>query len=357
MHVQWNWIKQRPHFLAKNLTKYYKVHVFYQKVINFRINNFPKNDKKIEIKPFFSLPFPNLKLFRILNRIMLQLFFKMMIKNINPDYIWITFPTLFEYIPKETNCKIIYDCMDDSVAFDANENIKHQILDLEKNLIDKASIIFVSSTNLALKLEERRKCSEKTFLIRNAFDGVVIDEKNYEINSKTNNYKIGYIGSISSWFDFDIIHFSLNNLKNIEYHLIGPIDPHINPKLLKHERIKLYGAIEHEDLYLYSKKFDCLIMPFKLDELVKSVDPIKIYEYINFNKAILSIYYKEIDQFAPYVYFYSNKDEFLETLKKLNNTGFCRKYSENERLNFLKNNTWNKRTEQIKEIIDSNLKV
>ena len=31
MHVPWGWIKQRPHFIAENLSKYYKVNVFYKK--------------------------------------------------------------------------------------------------------------------------------------------------------------------------------------------------------------------------------------------------------------------------------------------------------------------------------------
>ena len=41
-----------------------------------------------------------------------------------------------------------------------------------------------------------------------------------------------------------------------------------------------------------------MIMPFKLNELVKSVDPVKLYEYINYNKPIISIFYQEIKRYS-----------------------------------------------------------
>ena len=31
MHVDWNWIKQRPHFLAEGLSQHFKVDVWHEK--------------------------------------------------------------------------------------------------------------------------------------------------------------------------------------------------------------------------------------------------------------------------------------------------------------------------------------
>jgi len=111
--------------------------------------------------------------------------------------------------------------------------------------------------------------------------------------------------------------------------------------------MKFYGVIKHENLYEYVKEFDCLIMPFKLNALVKSVDPVKLYEYINFNKPIISIYYEELDYFSSFLYFYNNVEELLNLIKKMINTGFKRKYSNAERIKFLKENSWDTRMEQI----------
>ncbi len=56
-------------------------------------------------------------------------------------------------------------------------------------------------------------------------------------------------------------------------------------------------------------------MPFKLNDIVEAVDPVKLYEYINFNKDILTISYKEIERFSKFTYSYDGYDEFKSQLK------------------------------------------
>ena len=92
-------------------------------------------------------------------------------------------------------------------------------------------------------------------------------------------------------------------------------------------------------------------MPFKINEIVEAVDPVKLYEYINFNKNILSIKYKEIERFEEFVYFYTNYEEFKGNLERLikNNT---LKYSDEARRRFLKDNSWGKRVEMIEELLN-----
>lgn len=170
-------------------------------------------------------------------------------------------------------------------------------------------------------MDQREKCKDKIVLNRNAFDGVILNV-NYE-NIRKDVYKIGYIGTISAWFDFESLYYTLDNIKNIEYHLIGPIDHKHRP----HERIKLYGPIKHEDLYSFAKEFDCFIMPFKLNELITSVDPVKLNEYINYNKSIISVYYDEIKRFSPFVSFYNNKEDLNTILQSMVNQNFPKKYS------------------------------
>ncbi len=346
MHVDWDWIKQRPHFIAEGLSKYCDLIIVYPRYPSLRTNNLTKNNRNgLFFKPFIYFPFFN-KSFIIsnLNKLRLKIFINNLIKINNPDYIWITFPALYEYIPNNYKNKIIYDCMDDASEFE-NEDI-NKLVELENKLIKKSSQIFVSSENLALKINNNMPNNKKTFLVRNAFDGKIIkNNKLLKQNKIKNNYKIGYIGTVSSWFDFESILFTLNNLKNIEYHIIGPVDNRINETT--HDRIKFYGPIDHNNLFEIINDFDCMIMPFKLNKLVQSVDPVKLYEYINFNKPIISIFYKEIGRFSPFVNFYSNKNGLLNILEEMINNDFIKKYSEVQRRKFLENNTWDCRINDI----------
>lgn len=343
MHVDWEWIKQRPHFIAEGLSEFFDI-----TVIHFRSKDYIgkciDSSKRLNILPAFRLPLYQNRIIYQLNKIYMRIYFKFLIKKYNPDYIWITFPQLYDYIPSNINCKIIYDCMDLSIGFDFSDNFKSKILDSEKKLVNDSSLVFTSSNYLSKRLEDLYKCDEKLLQIRNAFGGKIIDD---DIEKKSEKpYKIGYVGTISHWIDFETIKRTLKELKNIEYHFIGPYEL---DNVINEDKIKFYGSIDYKDLYNYVKNFDCLIVPFKLNELVRSINPVKLYEYINYNKPIISVYYEELDYFYQFVYFYSNSKEFIDLLKEMIENGFLNKYSDSKRVKFLEENSWDLRIDEIKK--------
>jgi teichuronic acid biosynthesis glycosyltransferase TuaH len=282
MHIDWRWIKQRPHFIAEGLSNFYDVTIVYFYSKRYLINNsdgLTKNERNMRILPAFRLPLYENRFIYDLNKIYMKFYFKLLIKIYDPDIIWITFPQLYDYIPQNIHCKIIYDCMDDATGFEFQDNFKSKILELEKKILKKASIVFVSSNYLFKELNDQYHCKDKMFLVRNAFGGNIIGN-NVE-KDKSETLKIGYIGTISQWIDFEKIEKSLENIENIEYHLIGPCELENNK--LKHDRIKFYGTVPYNELYDYVKNFDCLIVPFIVDNKIKSADPGKLYGYINYN--------------------------------------------------------------------------
>lgn len=163
-------------------------------------------------------------------------------------------------------------------------------------------------------------------------------------------YKLCYYGTISSWFDFDLLKKSLDKYRNIEYFIYGPVEPGIEmPTNL--ERFNYMGIAEHSRLSEIVESMDCLIMPFVVNELIESVDPVKLYEYINFNKNIISVYYNEINRFKPYVYFYKNESEYYAILDSLLKNNLI-KYSNDERIDFLEKNNWDSRIQQYVSLLE-----
>lgn len=353
MHISWDGIKQRPHFIAENLSKVYDTSIFYASYLaDLKLVN--NSHENLFLKSFYQLPLRyRIGLISQINNWYLKIYFKYILKNCEYDFIWITFPELYELLPKNLHLKIIYDCMDDAISFGDNVRLNDRLLDQEKKLIKDASIIFASSNNLIKKLNDRYKCENKIFLVRNAFGGNILDVTKQNSMSNKKNIKIGYVGSVSKWFDFESIKSSLENFKDIEYHMIGPIDRSININEHKHERVIFHGPVNHTHLYEYVKDFDCMIMPFEINELVLSVDPVKLYEYINYDKPIISVFYDELNHFSPYVYFYSELDDLNSVINYLIKNNFPKKYSNHERLVFLKNNSWSERTRIISEKINN----
>nr|WP_243687996.1 hypothetical protein [Methanobacterium formicicum] len=146
-------------------------------------------------------------------------------------------------------------------------------------------------------------------------------------------FKIGYVGTISKWIDFTKIKRTLKEINNIEYHFIGPCEL---DQVLEDSRINFHGPVNYNEIYNHVKDFDCLIVPFNVDDKIKAADPGKIYGYINYNKPIISVYYKELEYFSKFLYFYSTTEDLLDLLNNMVINGFERKYSNDERIEFLK---------------------
>lgn len=348
MNVDWNWIKQRPHFIAEKLNESYEIMIIYQ--YRYGRKDYQKrNTEGLNIKPLYVIPKGDrYTVTKKINNFLMKVQIKKVKRNFRPDYIYATFPTQIEYIGR-TSISIIYDCMDNHPSFVVDKRKKEELIKLESKLVNKAKIILCSSQQLQFVLTERYgiEIKRKIEIIRNGYNGEILDLKESSI-FVDNKYKIAYFGTISSWFNFDFLTRSLKDIPKIEYVLIGPIT---GVEIPESNRIKYIGTIEHDKLYDAVKDVDCLFMPFVVNEIIKSVDPVKLYEYINMNKDILCVKYPEVKHFEPFVNFYNTYDEYVFQIKMLMQT-HDRKYTNAQRLEFLRKNDWNNRAARIKKIID-----
>ena len=319
MSVEWNWIKQRPHFIAEGLSKNHHVEVLYRYWYNRKGLTLNRNENSVKLSRIYSIPFvTRFAKLKAVNDWIVSRKIKKVARKFDPDIVYLTHPNQFEKFDNNYKGKVIYDCMDYHTAFITENNEQQRIKKLETKLIARADLILVSSERLLSNLL-----------------------KDYQ-------EVLDYVGTISHWFDFDILLKSLKDFKNIEYRLIGPVSGVTIPE---NERIKYVGSVDHKDIYSNIKDADALIMPFKLNDIVEAVDPVKLYEYINFNKDILTISYKEIERFSKFTYSYDGYDEFKSQLEILMQSKEI-KYNEKMREDFLNCNSWENRISRIEALIE-----
>lgn len=353
MHIPWGWIKQRPHFIAEELSKFYDVHVCVAK--SYRLNL--KNPTNVKIVCLFRFPFERFtyKLNALLYRIQLRKYAKW------ADVIWFTSPTFFHLINKRIldEKEIVYDCMDDYIEFPSVKESRREYvkcLENEKRLYQIASLVISSADYLKQKLINRYG-SRSIIVVNNAIKEISAINvsgvnnlfllQNKYFNST--NFKLVYIGTISRWMDFDLLIQITNVSKDIEIFLFGPTEVNI-PSV---NRIVYCGKIEHDMIFEVMQKSDALIMPFVVNELIRSVNPVKLYEYIYSGKPILAPLYAESKSFQDYVYLYRSHEECLSLLQEivLHNKG-PKKNIASCKL-FCQNNTWKNRVQQICDALNS----
>lgn len=344
MGIEWNWIYQRPQIFAEYLQKDYELTVACPKqLIHPRHQNNTPPDNLIEL---LQIPFQ--EKVRVVGWAADKLHRHLIGDMSEYDLIWVGYPLFGRYIPDNYHGIVIYDCMDNFEALypDRRESAVRKVCREEERLLKRADMVFASSEKLKGKL--LRMCPDKKIsLVRNGYGSINL-QKPEEGKLKT-DYKLGYIGTISEWFDSRLIEASIRANPQISYEMIGPVSNH---QPIQNVRAVYPGVIEHGKLGEYVKELDGLIMPFVVNEIILYVDPVKLYEYIAWGKCIVASWYPEIDRFRDYVYFYHNEEEYLKLINDLAGRGFPAKYSGRQQEEFLRENTWEARAYTVLEMIN-----
>ncbi len=157
--------------------------------------------------------------------------------------------------------------------------------------------------------------------------------------------RIIYVGSISYWFDVDLVVFAAKKLPDVSFILIGKPGIELS-KLASLSNVYILGIRNYEILPQYLKNADVGIIPFRLIRFTKASHPNKLYYYMACGLPVVSTKWKELEYIKSPTYLASNKEDFVEFLKKALNDNDKDKY-----IRFAKANSWGKRYEKLMEVL------
>lgn len=351
--VNWNWIKQRPHYMASYLAQM-GYQIDYLSLTPFGKSKITrKNLDRLHINDLYTVPFTNkFKFIDYINRNHVRNKFK----NKSYEVIILTSPLQYLYLPKDLLQKsiIIYECMDNMPYFFEGTMRARMLLE-EENTLKLVDGIITSSVRLKEEISYRLNSIGRNIPIThifNALDKETIMAIPNKVLLKEPN--MVYIGTIAKWFDWEVIRRFARQNPSYTIYLIGPVEGRIRGAL--EENIVLTGPIEHKKIVGYIYSGNIMLLPFKLNELTEAVDPVKMYEYLALKKPVISRYWPELDKFKnTNTYFYENYDQFETHVKNLLSSP-----SENDvelNIDFIENHNWQIRANQyikfIKEILNN----
>jgi teichuronic acid biosynthesis glycosyltransferase TuaH len=343
-HIDWGWIKQRPQFIAECLAEKYVVDYFYfPNAENTEYRNV-NNNLRLDFIPLIKLPFSGRVSIIKKAQVLINTY---KIRARGYDIIWVCSPEVLSRVDViSMEVSIIYDCMDDMIESHTIPKYKSMLLSYECQLLEKSSCVFVSSDSLRSKMLHRGCDDRKLSVVYNAtnISSLLrnIDKPIYKKDE--NKFVITYFGTISRWIDTDLLYAILSDveLNYVHIRLIGPIDI----ELKKHPRLEYVAPVSHDKLASYTAGTDLFILPFILNDITLSVDPVKLYEYIAFQRNIAAVYYAELDRYAEFVNFYKNYHDLKNMISQMNSVGSLT-YELSRAEEFVMENTWHERCEQI----------
>lgn len=349
MNVPWEWIKQRPHFIAEGLAQNYDVTV----LSPLAFHKYQSNDTGMQVKKVLRLPFERFSWIAKISAFLQKIQFNRLAKHY--DVIWLSLASQYSLFNKQAKAKtIVYDCMDDMLGFEQYQDSRRRdaFLRAERDVFMNSNVVFTSSEHLKTVLIGRYGQRE-VHVVNNALrDGFAESSKPLpeEIQTKFDVSKkhISYIGTIDSWMDFDLLLSILSRFQNIIVHLWGPVG---NVKIPQHERLILEGSVEHSYVSSIMKASNLLMMPFNVTPLIESVNPVKLYEYIYSGRPCLAPLYGESEQFGAFCYLYQTHQECLNLIESFEKEGYSAKKPMNQCEAYARDNTWTQRVKQMEALL------
>ena len=331
----------------------------YQRIKNWTksVRGFRKIDDDLTIFSPLVIPFPYSKISSginifLLKRILGKWFEKNKFNNIN----YITFlatPLINEFIDKSNSFVKIYYCSDNHELASKNKFFGNY----ERMVVENSDLVMVT----AEKLYQKFKYLNKKILKMPA--GVELEKfdikKKYSTPidlKKVPKPIVGYIGGLNEKFDLELFSNIVKYNKNYSFVLIGAEDgdKFDEEKILnQYKNVFILGKKHHSELPNYISKFDCGIIPYKINKFTDTVYPSKLNELLAMSKPIVSTNFYEISYFnkenSNLIGVAKNLSQFNVLLKKYVKEKKTRVVS--IRVKTAQSNSWKNRFIEIKKNI------
>jgi glycosyltransferase involved in cell wall biosynthesis len=204
--------------------------------------------------------------------------------------------------------RVVYDCMDDWSSF---AWIPEALVEKELELVASSDLVIVSSQRLWDKWSSRNR---NTVLVRNAADLAHFQLEtgaDLQVEIPSSILVVGFFGALDTWFDVDLVHRTATELPHYFFALIGPIYDERVETLRRLPNVRLFGNQPYDLLPAYLRRFDACIIPFKLNAVTQSTDPVKFYEYIAQGKPVVSTRMPELEVYGEVSYLANSAEEFI----------------------------------------------
>jgi len=230
-----------------------------------------------------------------------------------------------------------YDAMDFFPAFCKGIS-RSKMEKTENKIVSCVNKMIVSSSNLATHFSAQHT---SVSLALNACDASMFADS-FENRHKSKAI-IGYVGMMKHWFDWSLVIAIAEAFPDACIRLIGPIHvPSIKPLP---ENIELLPPCDHISAIKAMQKFSVGLIPFKLNELTQSVDPVKYYEYRAIGLPVLSTRFGEMELRNGESGVFLIDDN--SNVKALLNAALNYKSSKEETEMFRAKNSWSDRFDNI----------
>ena len=264
------------------------------------------------------------------------------------DILWFDSP-LFTFLLDKIEYKhSILRLADYSKGF---SSVSENQYNAEIEMANRVDTVIYSAKNLKEKYTDIQD-KTKMHYISNGVDLTFIKEADKSLPVEYENIPSPiavYIGALHEWFDVDLIYKTAISLPRYSFVIIGPVERDLS-QLEKLANVFILGKKPHERIAQFLFNADVGIIPFdtkKHQELVESINPLKLYEYFACNLPVVSMNWHQLEELGSPAFLCETTEEFIEAIQqadKVNDKNAIKEFAESA--------DWSKRVTHVLESLN-----
>jgi glycosyltransferase involved in cell wall biosynthesis len=263
---------------------------------------------------------------------------------------WVILPSAASIVRHLKPEKVIYYCVDEWSAFSFLDGKSMQ--EMEAQLIADSDMVFVSAETL---LQTKRPLNPRTYLVPHGVDNEHFAQARQAATPIAPELVdlprpiVGFWGSIHDWVDLEMIAYMARRHPEWSIVLVGRGSCDVGA-LAGLPNVHLLGGRPYASLPSYAKGFSAAILPFKINRLTESVNPIKLREYLAAGLPVVSTPLPEVKSFSDLVRIGRTPADFTTQVElALEETGEA---AASRRVAAIGKDTWHSRVEYMSTLVE-----
>ena len=298
------------------------------------------------------IPLPDCTWAKKLNQVLLtiQLRLALFCKKAGPLQIWSFTPDISYILGCFGEREVVYYCVDDHGSFSGYN--REQVLRDEEELCRRADLVVTTAQALQ---DAKESWNRHTLLVPHGVDYEHFSRSvtdNLPVPSDIKDIpqpRLGFIGLIRDWVDLELLSEAARRRRDWHFVLIG--DSTLDLARYRAERnLHFLGRKRYEDLPAYCQHFDVGLIPFKVNDLTRAVNPIKLREYLAAGLPVVSTPMPEVQQYKHMIRISDSIESFVEAIEEsLANDSEARRITRSQAMC---NESWPEKVKTICEYLE-----
>jgi len=262
------------------------------------------------------LPLPGSPLARAINRQILRATIRALRLRLGiRDFeLWTFLPNTADYVGTLGEQRSIYYCVDEWSMFSYLD--RAETVAAERRLLERVDAVFAINHALA---EAKRAVNAQTFVSPHGVDHAAFARALDPALAVPPDLaalatpRIGFYGTLRDWVDFELIAHVARARPAWSIALIGQVLGDVSA-LDGLANVHLLGQKRHDELPAYCKGFDVGMIPYRIDERMAFVNPLKLREYLSAGVPVVSTPVPEVVRYAHLCQIAATPDAFVAAL-------------------------------------------